>query len=138
MKSMTTEALAVLEYFATARTNEALRVLRLAENLAGKHEEANGAGNRPVPTTPASPARPGAAPPKRGLGPDEVRRIRRAYLTQEIPEIAAEHGISESHVVGIANRVSWTSVPPGPGEFVPTKDIEGTGRRKKAGNRRLT
>ena len=55
-----------------------------------------------------------------------MRSIRRAYLTREI---AAEYGISENHVVGIANRVSWTSLAPADGEFAPTKDVEGTGRR---------
>ena len=73
----------------------------------------------------------GKQPRTTGLDPDEVHQIRRDYLRIPIPAIAEAHGVSETTVVGIANRISWRSVEPGPHEYVRPPDIEGTRVRRQ-------
>ena len=64
------------------------------------------------------------------LSPDAVRAIRREYRTDTVAEIASRYAISETHVVGIANRSTWASLAPRADEYVPDPSIEGTQIRR--------
>ena len=66
-----------------------------------------------------------------GLDPHEVHEIRREYLQMPMPAIARAHRVSETTIVGVANRVTWQSVERGPDEYVPPPGIEGTRLRRQ-------
>ena len=69
----------------------------------------------------------------------KVRIIRLEYGSTPLAKLARDMKVSETAVVEVANRRTWRHIPPGPGEYVPASDIEGTRRQRPkqpaAGNR---
>ena len=79
----------------------------------------------------------GDAQRAKSLDADEVRRIRREYMTTPISEIARHHRVSETTVVDVANRRSWRRIEPEPDEYVPPPEVEQTRLRRQPHGRQV-